>query len=293
MGRPAFLVLGSTGGVGRHVVAGLAAAGERVRAFTRDPGRARFGGSVEVFAGDLKDSGAVLEALQDVEAVFMATSPDALEHELTVADAVRERGIGRVVKLSSVAANPPVAGSDSYGRAHAASEEAFAKSGAELTALRPAGFATNVLQWRRSIASQGKVFQPYGDVARAIIDPADVAACAVACLTSGGHGGRSYQLTGPEALTAPELTARLGKALGRRLEFVAVEPAQAREGMTRAGMPPDLVDGLLASMAEPGPLRGGVPQPDAERLLGRPPATFETWLARHLDEFRDQTGQTA
>ncbi|MGP4026358.1 NAD(P)H-binding protein [Actinomadura sp. 3N407] len=287
MGRPAFLVLGSTGGVGRHVVAGLTAAGERVRAFTRDPARARFEGPVEVFGGDLKDSGAVLDALRDVDGVFMATSPDALEHELIVAEAVRERGIGRVVKLSSVAANPPV--SDSYGRAHAASEEAFAESGAELTALRPAGFATNVLQWRRSIASQGKVFQPYGDVARAVIDPADVAACAVACLTGGGHGGRSYQLTGPEALTAPELTARLGTALGRRLEFVGVDPAQAREGMTRAGMPPDLVDGLLASMAEPGPLRGGVPQPDAERLLGRPPATFDTWLARHLDEFRDQT----
>ncbi|WP_131738440.1 NAD(P)H-binding protein [Actinomadura roseirufa] len=278
-----YLVFGSTGNVGRHVVSGLTAAGARVRAFTRDPARAGFAAPVETAAGDLKDPAAVSAALDGVTAVFMATSADALEHEAVVAEAVRERGVGRVVKLSSVAANAPV--TDSYGRAHAAAEEAFAKSGAELTALRPAGFAANVLQWRRSIAGQGKVFQPYGDVARAVIDPADVAACAVACLLDGAHGGRAHQLTGPEALTAPQLTARLAAALGRPLEFVPVDPEQARKGMTQAGMPADLVDGLLASMAEPGPLRGGVPTPDVERILGRPPAPFETWLARNRDAF--------
>ncbi|MFC6883220.1 MULTISPECIES: NAD(P)H-binding protein [Actinomadura] len=285
-----FLVFGSTGGVGRHVVAGLAAAGERVRAFTRDPARASFaesGGLVEVFAGDLADPGAVHAALRGVDGVFMGTSADALDHEPTVADAVRERGVPRVVKLSSVAANTPV--NDSYGRAHAASEEAFAKSGAAWTFLRPAGFMTNVLQWRRSIGGQGKVFQPYGDIARAMIDPADVAAVAVACLTASGHAERSYQLTGPEALTAPELTARIGRALGRDLEFVGVAPEQARAGMVGAGMPPDLVDGLLASMSEPGPLRGGTVTPDAERILGRAPATFDAWLTRNLDAFTTPT----
>jgi uncharacterized protein YbjT (DUF2867 family) len=278
-----FLVFGSTGRVGRHVVDRLVDAGERVRAFTRDPAHARFGETVEVFPGNLADYGAVLAALDGVTGVFMATSPDALEHELVVAEAVRERGVTRVVKLSSVAANVPV--SDSYGRAHAAAEDALVKSGAEWTALRPAGFMTNVLQWKRSIAAQGKVFQPYSDVARAMIDPADVAAAAVVCLTSEGHGERAYQLTGPEALTAPQLTARIGDALGRKLEFIGVDPEQSRKGMTQAGMPPDLVDGLLSSMAEPGPLRGGTPQPDAGRLLGRSPATFDSWLSRHLSEF--------
>lgn len=278
-----FLVFGATGNVGRHVVDGLVAAGKRVRAFTRDPSRARFGEAVEVFTGNLADPGAVLTALNGVTSVFLSTSPDALEHELVVADAVRERGTGRVVKLSSVAANVPV--SDSYGRAHAISEDALVKSGTEWTALRPAGYMTNVLQWRRSIAAQDKVFQPYGDVARAMIDPADVAAAAVVCLTSEGHREQAYQLTGPEALTAPELTRMIGDAIGRKLEFVGVDPEQARKGMTQAGMPPDLVDGLLSSMAEPGPRRGGTPQPDTERLLGRPPATFESWLSRHLSEF--------
>ncbi|MER5325989.1 NAD(P)H-binding protein [Streptosporangium roseum] len=278
------VVFGSTGNVGRHVVTGLVAAGERVRAFTRDPARARFDESVEVVAGDLRDPGTVLAALTGADGVYVATSPDALAHELAVAAALRRSGAGRVVKLSSVAANAPV--TDSYGAAHAAAENAFMDSGAEWTVLRPAGYMSNVLQWRSSITSQGRVYQPYGKVRRAVIDPEDVAAVAVACLTTAGHHGKAYQLTGPEALTAPQQTARVSVALGRPLEFVDVDPEQARNGMIRAGMPPELVDGLLSSMADPGPLRGGTPQSTVRQITGRPPATFDSWLARHLTELR-------
>jgi uncharacterized protein YbjT (DUF2867 family) len=277
------LVFGSTGTVGRHVVAALVAAGEKVRAFTRDPARARFGGAVDVAGGDLADRASVTAALAGVTGVFVATSPAALSHELTVASAVREIGIGRVVLLSSVAANPPPSGA--YGQAHAAAEAAFAVSGAEWTALRPAGFMSNVLQWRSSIAAQSRVYQPYGHVPRAVVDPADVAAVAAACLTTPGHAGMTYQVTGPQALTAPEMTAIVAAALGRPLEFVDVEPEQARKAMAAAGVPPELADGLLVSMADDGPDRGGTPLPAVARILGRPPVTFGAWLDHHLAEF--------
>jgi uncharacterized protein YbjT (DUF2867 family) len=279
------LVLGSTGNVGRHVVAGLLAAGEKVRAFTRDPARAAasgFGGEVQVVTGDLGEPDTVLAALTGVDRVFVATSPDALAHEVAVAGAVRRSGVSRVVKLSSVAANPPV--NDAYGRAHATGEQAFIEADVEWTALRPAGYMSNVLQWKRSIASQGKVFQPYGKVERAVIAPADVAAVAVTCLTNDGHHGKAYQLTGPQSLTAPEQTAMIAAALGRQVEFVDADPEQARNGMVNAGMPADLVDGLLASMAELGPLRGGTPTSAVRDLTGREPVTFDAWLKLHLTD---------
>lgn len=276
------LVLGSTGTVGRHVVAGLLAAGERVRAFTRDPARARFDETVEVVGGDLSEPGTVLAALADVAGVFVSTSADALPHELTVADTVRRRGTRRVVQLSSVAAIVPVTGS--YGAAHAAAEHAFEQSGAEWTALRPAGFMSNVLQWKPSIKAEGKVYQPYGSIPRAVIDPEDVAAVAVTCLTTAGHHGNAYQLTGPEALTAPQQTAKVSAALRRPLEFVDVQPELARKAMTGAGIAPELAAGLIASMADPRPQRGGTPLPTVQQIARRPPATFDAWLARHLTE---------
>jgi uncharacterized protein YbjT (DUF2867 family) len=277
------LVIGATGTVGRGVVAGLRAAGAPVRAFTRDPARAGFGPGVEVAQGDLGDPESVLAALDGAAAVFVATSPDALEQEAGVAAAVRKCGTPRVVQLSSVAANDPVM--DAYGQLHAAAERAFAESGTELTVLRPAGFMSNTLQWRASIAAQGKVFQPYGSIPRALVDPADIAAVAVAALTGAGHGGRVYQVTGGAALTAPEVVAEVSAGLGRPLRFVEVDPEQARAAMEKAGMPAGLVAGLLASMADGSPGRGGRPLPTVREVLGREPRTFGQWFAEHRSAF--------
>ncbi|MEV5755146.1 NAD(P)H-binding protein [Actinoallomurus sp. NPDC052308] len=276
------VVFGSTGTVGRQVVTGLVAAGRRVRAVTRDPARASFDAAVEVVRADITEPGSVLAAIEGADAVYMATAPEALAHERTVADAVRRTGTGRVVKLSSVAALPPVL--DSYGAAHAAGERAFAESGAGWTVLRSAGFMSNVLQWGWSIHSAGAVYQPYGMVPRALIAPEDVAAAAIVCLTTRGHDGKTYQLTGPEALTGPEQTERVAAAIGRPLRFVDADPEQARQGMIGAGMPEDLTDGLLASMADRDPRRGGTPLPTVRELTGRPPTRFDTWLAEHVGE---------
>jgi uncharacterized protein YbjT (DUF2867 family) len=278
------LVLGSTGTVGRHVVSGLAAAGERVRAFTRDPAGARFGDGVEVVEGDVGVPGTVMDALTGVDAVFVGISSDVLPAGPGVADAVRRRGIRRVVQLSSVVANAPVV--DPYGKMHAAAERAFAESGAELTVLRSAGFMSNVLQWCSTVASQDRVYQQFAAIPRAVVDPADVAATAVACLTGAGHGGRTYQVTGPEALTARDMAAKLSAALGRPLRFTEVRPEEARELMIGAGTPPDIADALLLAMSDPDPQRGGVPLPTVREVTGRPPATFDAWLERHLPAFR-------
>jgi uncharacterized protein YbjT (DUF2867 family) len=277
------VVLGPTGTVGCHVVADLVTAGRQVRVFTRTPARARFDKSVEIAEGDLGAPATVRAALVGADGVFVvSTGPDALAHELTVADAVRRYGVRRVVKLSSVAAMPPV--TDSYGAAHAASERAFAESGAEWTALRAAGFMSNVLHWKSSIKSEGRAYQPYGAIPRAVIDPRDVAAVAVACLTTTGHHGQAYQLTGPEALTAPEQAAKISAALGRPVEFVDVAPELAARSMTSSGMPAQFARSLLASLADPDPHRGGLPLPTVRQITGHSPMTFDAWLARHLAE---------
>ncbi|MEV4254372.1 NAD(P)H-binding protein [Spirillospora sp. NPDC049652] len=277
------VVFGATGTIGRRVVSGLVAAGEQVRAFTRDPAGTDFPAPVEVVRGDLEDAAAVQAAVGGAEAVFvLSAGPRTAVHERTVSEAVRAHGTPRVVKLSSVAAMPPVR--DSYGAIHAAAEEAVKNSGAEWTILRPAGFMSNVLRWAPSVHA-GTVRQPHGRIPRAVVDPADVSDVAVTCLTAPGHAGAIYQLTGPEALTGADLTARLAAALGRPLTFVDLDPGEARQAMIGAGLPEDYATGLVDTLEDPDPNRGGTPLPTVEKLLGRPPVTFDAWLARHLGAF--------
>jgi uncharacterized protein YbjT (DUF2867 family) len=279
------VVFGATGTVGRHVVAGLTGAGEKVRAFTRDPARAARGPQAEVVAGDLSEPAQVADALSGADAVFMVSAgPDALAHERTVAAACKHHRVPRVVKLSSVAAQPPVA--DPYGAAHAAGEEEFRRTGADWTALRSAAFMSNVFQWAASIQAGNTVYQPYAGIARAVIDPADVAAVAVACLTRDACKGEAVQLTGPDSLTAYQQAAAVTAALGRPLplEVVDVPPEQALAGMTGAGLPRAFAAALLASLADPDPRRGGTPGPQVRQITGRDPATFQDWLARHVSD---------
>ncbi len=79
------LVIGSTGNIGRQVVAQLRAAGARFRAMTRNPDAAGLPPQVEVVRGDLTVPETLDPCLEDVDTVFLvwvappAAAPAALE----------------------------------------------------------------------------------------------------------------------------------------------------------------------------------------------------------------------
>ncbi|WP_254068820.1 NAD(P)H-binding protein [Streptomyces sp. TM32] len=277
-------MIGATGNVGRPLVAGLVARGTRPRILTRDPSSAPLATGVEAVVGDLDAPGCADEVLAGAEAAFVVTAgPQSAAHDRAIAEAVARHGVRHVVKVTSVAALPPV--HDSYGAAHAAAEDAYRATGARCTFLRPAAFMSNTLQWHWSITDRSTVFQPFGDLPQAVVDPADVAEVALRVLTAPALGDRAYTLTGPEPLTPRQRARRLSDALGRPLTFVDAPPEQARRAMTDAGLPPAYVDGLLASQSDPDPARGGVPLPTVRELTGRPPRTFDGWLGAHVQLF--------
>ncbi|MFI9077385.1 NAD(P)H-binding protein [Streptomyces sioyaensis] len=277
-------VIGATGNVGRPLVAGLLARGTHPRILTRDPGRAPLAPGAEAVIGDLATPGCADEVLAGADAAFVVTAgPEAAAHDRAIAEAVARHAVRHVVKVTSVAALPPV--HDSYGAAHAAAEDAYRATGARCTFLRPAAFMSNTLQWHWSITDRSTVFQPFGDLPQAVVDPADVAEVALRVLTAPALGGRAYTLTGPEPLTPRQRARRLSDALGRPLAFVDAPPEQAHRAMTDAGLPAAYVDGLLASQSDPDPARGGVPLPTVREITGRAPRAFEAWLAAHLHLF--------
>ena len=85
------LVTGATGTVGCHVVHGLLAAGETVRALSRDAARAHavLGDTVDVVIGDLDDPATVAAALDGTDRLFLASPnhPAQLARERAAIDA--------------------------------------------------------------------------------------------------------------------------------------------------------------------------------------------------------------
>lgn len=108
---------------------------------------------------------------------------------------------------------------------------------------------------------------------------------AVAVLTSGGHAGRTYTLTGPAVISVPEQPEVPAEVLGRPTCPIDLPEEAARQRLTAAGLEPAAVRATLLGSA----WAAGRPQrdrhDDVPRILGRPAATFRTWARDHRVAF--------
>src|ERR1700727_1025214 len=96
----ATIVFGARGNVGRHVAAGLLAAGEQVRVTSRNPATARFPPQLRVAAADLEEPGTLPAALAGAESVSLYAKPAGIQGFV---EAARAAGVRHVVLLSSAA----------------------------------------------------------------------------------------------------------------------------------------------------------------------------------------------
>jgi uncharacterized protein YbjT (DUF2867 family) len=275
------LVTGATGNVGRHVVRELLSQGAAVRALVRDAGVA-LGDGVELAVGDFEDPASLRAAASGVDAVFLTSAdhPRKVEHENAVVDAVTG---ARVVKLASIGTETgsPVTTWDWHGRI----VDHLTASGLPYVVLQANFFMSNLLMAAGSIAGAGKIFAPAGGAKIAMIDPRDVAAAAAAVLTTPGHEGRSYVLTGPEAITYDDVAATLSAALGQPVDFVDVPDEAMRGSLLDAGMPDWLAGFLprLFGMLREG--RGADVTEAVRQLTGREPRTFTEFARDHAALF--------
>lgn len=210
------LVTGATGLSGSIVVREFARQDVPIRALVRNPDKAgKFHGlpGVEVVEGDMLRPGTLTAALRGVERVLMISSPRErmVETQCTFVDAAKAAGVPHIVKYSGkesgIGFDP---GSFIGTREHLEIERHLEASGLAWTHLRPSQFMeaylpgalTGVDPHRRELRMS------IGDSRLAPVAIADVAKVAVAVLSSGGHEGRAYDMTGPEALTMKEVVER-------------------------------------------------------------------------------------
>lgn len=278
------LVLGATGTTGGEVARQLIAAGHKPRLVVRDPAKTRaYQGKADIMVGDLARPDSLSPAMKGVEKLYLvSTGANGPELEANAVEAARKAGVKHVVKLSAMGADEPVM---TFGRWHAQSEKRLRESGVQWTILRPVNFMTNALGWAATIKSQGAFYQPTGDGRWAAIDPADIGAVAVKALTTPGHDGKAYALTGPESLNASQYAATLSSALGTRVRFVDVAPEAARENMLQV-MPAVYVDALMELMAAMKAGKIDRVTDSVEKVTGRKAGTFEAWARRNIAAFR-------
>ncbi len=279
------LVLGATGTTGGEVARQLIAAGARPRLLVRNPDKARAQqAQAEIVAGDLERPDSLAPAMNGIEKLYLVSGGgNGPQLEANAIDAAKKAGVKHVVKLSVIGADNP---SMAIARWHAQSERYLMSSGLQWTMLRPVNFTTNSLSWATTIKAQGVFHQPTGDGKWAAIDPQDIGAVAAKALTTSGHEGKAYPLTGPESLSAAGYAAKLSAVLGKPVKFVDVSPEATRDGLLKARMPPAYADALLELYALMKANKVDLVTEAVPKLLGRKATPFEDWARRNASAFQ-------
>jgi NAD(P)H dehydrogenase (quinone) len=284
------LVTGATGNIGRAAVEALSGQQTGLRLSSRsreklEQLRATGHDAVEI---DFADPATIDGALDGVEVLLLLSAQHPQQSDLqgNVVSAAARAGVRHIVKVSGGSA---VTGKDTasfVGRSHWEIEQHIAGSGVAHTFLRPNYLMQNLLNLAGPIAA-GKLPLPLGDARMAIVDAADVGAVAAAILADPDpHAGKTYDLTGPEALAFGDVAQRLTNALGTPVVHVS-PPVDAAVDALKANGAPDWLQqhfreimGIFASDPSVGEVTAVV-----EHVTGRPATSVDDFIARHAAAF--------
>ena len=283
------LVTGATGLNGSELVRRLSARGVHVRALVRNTARATGLASlpmVEIVEGDMAHPETLTVPLKGVERAMLISSSDPamLEVQSNFIEEARKAGVKHVVKLSGIM--PELDSPFRYARMHGEIERRLEDSGMAFTHLRAGEFMHAYFRQVPSIVAREAFFLPMEDAKIASIDIGDIAEVAATVLTSPGHEGKIYPLTGPEALSMSEVAEKLSTATGKRIRYINITPGEAKKAQLAAGIPPYTADALAELFAERRKGKEAQVSPVIQTIFGWRPTSFEQFAMRNAAIFR-------
>jgi uncharacterized protein YbjT (DUF2867 family) len=241
------LVIGGRSKIGSALIGELVAKGESVRALVRgSEGTDSLPSGVEAITGDLADVESLHAAIDGAEKMFLlcGTVEDEVQLNRNAIDVARDAGIGLLVRSSIIGSDP---GSQAtFVRDHGEADAYLKDSGVRHALVRPNLFMQNVPENTvPSIDAEGNFYANAGDARISMVDTRDVAAVAAEVLTSPGHEGKAYDVTGPEAISYEDVAGKLSASLGREVTYIDAPDDSIRGALLGFGMPEWVVGALV------------------------------------------------
>ncbi|WDT73993.1 MAG: NmrA family NAD(P)-binding protein [Candidatus Manganitrophus sp.] len=283
-----YVITGATGHTGRAIVEKLLAEGKPVRAVARNAEHLKplAAKGAEPFVGSLEDADAMARAFSGAEGVYTLvptplTAPDVRASQNRVgealATAIAKARVPFVVNLSSVGAHlsekvGPVKG------LHDVEQRFNRLEGVNVLHLRPTFFMENFLMnvpMIKNMGIHGTPMKP--DIAVPLIATKDIAAEAAERLLRLDFKGKSVkELLGPRELTMTEVTAILGRAIGKpSLPYIQFPYEDAEKAMIGMGLSPDVARGYIEMYRA---FNDGIMKPTEKRSAkNTTPTSFEAF----------------
>lgn len=275
MTRPGLALTGVTGVLGRLVAEDLAAAGVPFRVLARRPERVPAIPGAVVVPASYSDAGGGLDGVRVLLMVSASESADRLDEHRAFVDAAAAAGVEHVVYTSFFGAAPTA--TFTLARDHDATERYLVASGMGHTFLRDNLYLDFLIGL---VGEDGVIRGPAGDGRLSAVSRADIARTASVVLQDvAAHAGRTYDLTGREALTMDGIAAVLSAHLGRDVSYLAETIPEAYESRRRWAAPDWQLDAWVSTYTAIANGEMAAISPDVEAITGLPPQTLAEVLA--------------
>jgi len=309
-------VTGATGEIGSRVAARLAKLGFKQRLIVRDSERApHLPGAEVVEVISYGDAVAMGRALAGVETLFLVSAQDLMgvirrsfenrvpvpsydrvqQHVAAVA-AAAAAGVQRIVYLSFL--NAASDATFILARDHFHTEEYIRSARVPFTFLRQSLYMDKV---PLHVSIDGIIRGPAGEGRVAWVTRDDIADVVVAVLTESGHEGRTYDITGPEALTLAETAKQLSFVTGRKISYQAQTPHEVRalrnssrldeweanrRSLTGSGITDYELEVWISHYLQMATGEAATVSDTVPRLTGHPAQALLDYLDKHPDSYR-------
>jgi NAD(P)H dehydrogenase (quinone) len=196
-----------------------------------------------------------------------AFTPDRTRQHTDAINAAARAGAGHLLYIGALRA---AESSSALANSHAPTEVAVRDSGLPFTLLRNGWYTENYGRELPAVRESGVLVASVGDARVASATRLDFAQAVGAVLTTEGHVGKTYELSGDVAWTYADLAAAFSEVLGREVVYRPVSSAEHLEILTGAGVPEQFATLIVGVDAGIGEGAFAYQNGDLARLLGRP-----------------------
>jgi NAD(P)H dehydrogenase (quinone) len=299
------VVTGASGNYGRAFTDALIAKGraQDLILITRTPAKLtdRVAQGCEVRYGDFDKPETLAAAVTGADKMLLISGTRVgarvVQHKAAI-DAAAKAGVQHIAYTSFIGIDDP-ANPAEVRHDHIETEQLIRGSGMAWTMLRDAHYAdAMILMAGPGVMQSGQWISNAGAGLEAMVWRDDCVAAAVAVMTSEGHEGQTYNITGPELQTFEEVTAILSEVTGKSITYVSVDdeqqyamfdamgiPRRPVDDQTVGGLPWNSDDMVTFGQA----IREGfleICSGDVEKLTGRPARSVRQMIEENVDFLR-------
>ncbi len=276
MSKPALLIVGATGNNGTATIQALSAGDKKdmftIRAGVRSEEKASalkkaFPG-IETVKLDLDKPETLDPAFKGARSVFfiLGNNENREEQAKAAIDAAKRSGTVEHFLFYSVFGAEYKA--ILFARQFRAAEEYLEASGLSWTHLRTIFFQENFFGWIEGIKN-GALYLGIRDGKFAPLNVGDIGEMATNILTTEGHHGKAYNITGPELLDGPVMARIFSEVTGKEVNYISPDKETTLQSLLSQGWPEWQAKGLLELFEVFATNQAAVVSPDGEKLLGK------------------------